>query len=162
MPPIIAISGAKNVGKTTFLTRLIPELRALGLRVGAIKHDGHEFEPDVPGTDSHRLRHAGAECTAVCSAGRWMFIREAPPGPEELLRLFDDMDVVLLEGGKGSALPKIELLRAAVSRERVCSGPLLALCADFPVSAEVPVLPPDGHREAAQLIASFISSGAAR
>ncbi|MDO4356553.1 MAG: molybdopterin-guanine dinucleotide biosynthesis protein B [Clostridia bacterium] len=158
MPPIIAISGAKNVGKTTFLTHLIPELRAMGLRVGVIKHDGHEFEPDVPGTDSHRLRTSGAECTAVYSAGRWMFIREAPPQAEEMLSLFRGMDVVLLEGGKHTAHPKIELLRGEISRDRVCGGPVIALCADFPVAAEVPVLPLDGYRQAARIVAVHISS----
>ncbi len=158
MPPIIAVSGAKNVGKTTFLTQLILELRARGLRVGVIKHDGHEFDPDVPGTDSRRLRASGAECTAVYSAGRWMFIREAPPRMEEMLSLFRDMDVILLEGGKHSAYPKIELLRSAVSRERVCDGPVIALCADFPLTAEVPVLPLDGYRRAAEMIAGHISS----
>ena len=59
-PAVLAVSGAHNSGKTTLLEKLIPLLRARGLKVGVIKHDGHDFTPDVPGTDSFRLREAGA------------------------------------------------------------------------------------------------------
>ena len=40
-PFVAAISGIKNSGKTTFLEHLVPVLRARGLRVAVIKHDGH-------------------------------------------------------------------------------------------------------------------------
>ena len=66
-PAVLAVSGAHNSGKTTLLEKLIPLLRARGLKVGVIKHDGHDFTPDVPGTDSFRLREAGAEGVAVFS-----------------------------------------------------------------------------------------------
>ena len=77
-PAVIAVSGVKNSGKTTFLEHVTPILRAMGLRVGIIKHDGHDFEPDVPGTDSRRLREAGAQAVAVYSANRWMLVCEEP------------------------------------------------------------------------------------
>ena len=38
-----------NSGKTTFLEKLIPELKKRGLRVAVIKHDGHDFEIDKEG-----------------------------------------------------------------------------------------------------------------
>ena len=69
-PAVLAVSGAHNSGKTTLLEKLIPLLRARGLKVGVIKHDGHDFTPDVPGTDSFRLREAGAEGVAVFSGSR--------------------------------------------------------------------------------------------
>ena len=50
---------------------LMNALRSRGLKVGVIKHDGHDFTPDVPGTDSYRLREAmvdfafsGEDCAA--------------------------------------------------------------------------------------------------
>lgn len=58
---IIAISGVKNSGKTTLITRLIPHLKDRGIKIAVIKHDGHDFEPDVIGTDSYRYREAGKE-----------------------------------------------------------------------------------------------------
>ena len=54
-PAVLAVSGVHNSGKTTLLEKLLPVLRSRGLKVGVIKHDGHDFTPDVPGTDSYRL-----------------------------------------------------------------------------------------------------------
>ena len=76
-PAVLAVSGAHNSGKTTLLEKLLPVLRSRGLKVGIIKHDGHDFTPDVPGTDSFRLREAGAEGVAVywpCSSGTAMIL----------------------------------------------------------------------------------------
>ena len=75
-PAVLAVSGAHNSGKTTLLEKLIPLLRARGLKVGVIKHDGHDFTPDVPGTDSFRLREAGAEGVAVFSGNRYLLTEE--------------------------------------------------------------------------------------
>ena len=69
-PAVLAVSGVHNSGKTTLLEKLLPVLRSRGLKVGVIKHDGHDFTPDVPGTDSYRLREAGAEGVAVYSGTR--------------------------------------------------------------------------------------------
>ena len=52
MADLIAVSGVKNSGKTTFLAALIPELKALGLRVAVIKHDGHSFLCTYSSVDS--------------------------------------------------------------------------------------------------------------
>lgn len=128
---VAAISGVKNSGKTTFLEHLIPCLRSRGWRVAVIKHDGHEFEPDVPGTDSCRLRAAGAGGVAVYSGGRWMMVREEAVDVETLVAQFSDFDMVLLEGQKHSRYPKIELVRGVVSGESVCDPEtLLALATD--------------------------------
>ena len=62
-PAVLAVSGVHNSGKTTLLEKLLPVLRSRRLKVGVIKHDGHDFTPDVPGTDSYRLREAGADAT---------------------------------------------------------------------------------------------------
>lgn len=130
-PYIAAISGVKNSGKTTFLEHLVPCLNKRGLSVAVIKHDGHAFEPDVPGTDSCRLRNAGARGVAVYSGERWMAVREEPGNLEQLIRMFSDFDIILLEGQKYSGYPKIELVRRAVSREPVCdAATLLALATD--------------------------------
>ena len=71
-PAVLAVSGLHNSGKTTLLEKLLPALRSRGLKVGVIKHDGHDFTPDVPGTDSYRLREAGAEGVAVYSGQRYL------------------------------------------------------------------------------------------
>ena len=66
-PAVLAVSGLHNSGKTTLLEKLLPALRSRGLKVGIIKHDGHDFTPDVPGTDSYRLREAGVHGFSACT-----------------------------------------------------------------------------------------------
>ena len=63
--PVVAVSGVKNSGKTTLITAMLPHLTAAGLRVAVIKHDGHSFLPDSPGTDTGRHLDAGACGTAI-------------------------------------------------------------------------------------------------
>ena len=88
-PAVLAVSGVHNSGKTTLLEKLIPLLRARGLKVGVIKHDGHDFTPDVPGTDSFRLREAGAEGVAVFSGQRYLLTEAFRLTEQDLLALFE-------------------------------------------------------------------------
>lgn len=59
-PVVVAVSGVKNSGKTTLIVEMLPHLTAAGLQVAVIKHDGHCFLPDPPGTDTGRFMAAGA------------------------------------------------------------------------------------------------------
>ena len=124
-PAVLAVSGLHNSGKTTLLEKLLPALRSRGLKVGVIKHDGHDFTPDVPGTDSYRLREAGAEGVAVYSGQRYLLT--------EAFRLFErhGYDLVLLEGFKDSGWPKIEVVRREISDTPVSFQPL-AVVGDIP------------------------------
>lgn len=101
-PAVLAVSGLHNSGKTTLLEKLLPALRSRGLKVGIIKHDGHDFTPDVPGTDSCRLREAGAEGVAVYSGQRYLLTEMFRLTEQDLLALFErhGYDLVLLEGFK--------------------------------------------------------------
>ena len=132
-PAVLAISGVHNSGKTTLLEKLLPILRSRGLKVGVIKHDGHDFTPDVPGTDSFRLREAGAQGVAVYSGNRYLLTEEFRLNEQDLLALFErhGYDLVLLEGFGGSGWPKIEVVRSAVSPESEAVQPLL-LVGDVP------------------------------
>lgn len=58
--PVWSLVALSNTGKTTFLEKLIPALRVLGLSVGVVKHDSHDFELDHEGKDTFRLSQAGA------------------------------------------------------------------------------------------------------
>ena len=107
-PAVLAVSGVHNSGKTTLLEKLLPALRGRGLKVGVIKHDGHDFTPDVPGTDSYRLREAGAQGVAVYSGQRYLLTEEFRLTEQDLLALFErhGYDLVLLEGFKTSGWPR--------------------------------------------------------
>lgn len=134
---VVAVSGVKNSGKTTLMEKLIAALTARGLRVAAIKHDGHDFVPDAPGTDSWRYGQAGACGYAVFSSQRFQIVREAAVDERELLAAFPDAEVVLLEGFKHSPWPKIEVVRAGNSVGPVCDpATLLAVATDLPLTVE--------------------------
>lgn len=106
-PYVFAISGYKNSGKTTMITRLLPELKRRGYRVAVVKHDGHDFESDVPGTDSWRHQKAGAYGTAVFSKNRILITKEWEDANENMLfQAFPEADIILLEGLKHSSYPK--------------------------------------------------------
>lgn len=110
-PFVFAVSGYKNSGKTTLICRLIPELKSRGYQVAVIKHDGHDFVGDVPGTDSFRHREAGACGCAVFSKKRILITREieaddAIPDEQMLIKAFPKADIILLEGLKDSCYPK--------------------------------------------------------
>ncbi len=116
MTPVFGVTGWKNSGKTTLVTRLIAEFASRGYRVNSIKHAHHSFDIDVPGTDSFRHREAGATEVAVVSGGRWALMHEIRGGPEpamdEILARLGPADLVLVEGYKREAHPKIECRRA--------------------------------------------------
>lgn len=132
-PVIIAISGVKNSGKTTLIERIIPKLNNEGLKVATVKHDGHDFDADIEGTDTFKHRKAGAYGTAIFSKNKFMVIKEQKHTHEdELISYFSDCDVILLEGFKFSDYPKIEIIRKGNSTKGVCKKEtLLAVVSDI-------------------------------
>lgn len=113
---IIAVCGVKNSGKTTLLVKLVEALSKEGIRVAVIKHDGHDFTCDVPGTDSYKLHQAGAYGTAVFSDYRTFIHKEGCQEREqELIRQFPEADIILIEGMKNSNYAKIEVIRKEIS-----------------------------------------------
>lgn len=117
---VIAISGVKNSGKTTLIEKLIPLLKGKDLKIATIKHDGHDFQPDVEGTDSYRHARAGAYGTGIFSNNRWMVIKEEKDiDVKSLIQEFPEADLVILEGFKFSDYPKVEIVRGGNSKTPV-------------------------------------------
>ena len=141
-PLLFCVSGLKNCGKTHLVERLIPAFIDKGLSVGVIKHDGHSFECDVEGTDSYRFYRAGARAVAVFS-GSQSFVRvRRKMSVEELVRQMGSVDVIIIEGMKDSAYPKVEVIRGEVSQRSVCdSSTLLCIASDtaLPENGACPV-----------------------
>ena len=120
IPPAVCIVGKKNSGKTTLTVALAAELRRRGRRIATIKHGHHAFETDEPGRDSWRHFNEGqAEATIMAGTGKIALVMrmDGDPDPERLVRDFyagRGYDLVLIEGWKYGALPKIEVFRRAV------------------------------------------------
>lgn len=151
---IAAVSGVKNSGKTTLMEKLIAELTGRGLQVAAIKHDGHDFVPDVPGTDSWRYGQAGACGYAIYSPQRYELVRQVRMDERDFFAVFPEADVILLEGFKDSRYPKIEIVRGGNSERPVCDpATLLALCTDLPLTVDgVPTMGLNDVEKMADLI----------
>lgn len=117
---VIGLAGWSGAGKTTLLAKLIPELVARGQRVATLKHAHHAFEVDHPGKDSYVHRQAGASEVIVSSSRRWVQIHEIGEAEEaplpDLLRRLSPCDLVIVEGFKRQAHPKLEVHRAANGR----------------------------------------------
>ena len=162
-PFIFAVSGVKNSGKTTLITKLIPLLTEQGLNVATVKHDGHDFEPDVPGTDSCAHLKAGAYGSAVFSKNRFMLVKNRPSITEvELISAFPEADIIILEGFKHSSYPKIELVRSGNSSEPVCDPcSLIAIASDFSPSnpAGVPIIDINDPVAAAETLLACRAAG---
>jgi molybdopterin-guanine dinucleotide biosynthesis protein B/molybdopterin-guanine dinucleotide biosynthesis protein len=134
-PALVAVVGKSDSGKTTLIERLVPELVALGLRVGTVKHDAHGFDIDHPGKDSWRHGQAGAEAYAVASPDKLAFVTrlaEELPLTDVVRRFFAGFDIVVAEGYKRTAPHRVELFRLAAGHaEPLCApGEALALVTD--------------------------------
>ncbi len=106
MSDIIAVSGGKNSGKTTFIEGLIKYFNTKDIKTSVIKHDGHEFEPDRAGTDSRRFFDAGAFGAAIFDNDKIQIVKNIERDID-IERLFPDTDIVILEGFKYSDYPKV-------------------------------------------------------
>lgn len=141
-PRVVSFVAKSGTGKTTFLEQLIPELVALGLRVGVLKHHAHPTPFDVPGKDTYRLAQAGAQVVVgACSVQVAVFRQEdgAADLGAVIARELAGVDLVLTEGFKRGTYPKIEVHRSAHSPELLCNpGELLALVTDERLDVDVP------------------------
>ena len=134
-PALVAIVGKSDSGKTTLVEKLVPELLALGLRVGTVKHDAHGFEIDHPGKDSWRHGQAGAEAYAIASPDRLAYVARLDaelPLATLARRFFAGFDILVAEGYKRTAPHRVELFRVAAGHaEPLCApGEALALVTD--------------------------------
>ncbi len=144
---IIGLAGWSGSGKTTLVTKVIPVLVRRGLKIATVKHAHHDFDTDQPGKDSWLHRQAGASEVAIASSRRWAIVHElrAAPEPalEDMVAKLSPVDLVIVEGFKRHAHPKLEVFRAAVGKPLLHPDDdcIVAIASDAPLpQASVPVL----------------------
>lgn len=125
---IIQIVGYKNSGKTTLTCEFVRELSKQGQRVGTLKHDAHDFEPDIPGKDTWQHRQAGARITAISSSTRTAWVQEQSTPVEQLVNQMESqsVDILIIEGYKSAPYPKIVLLRNETDAELLALPNIIA------------------------------------
>ena len=142
--PLVGFLAYSGTGKTTLLVKLISVLSAKGIRVGMIKHAHHTFDIDQPGKDSYILRKAGACEMLIGSASRWALMVDAEKDQEFSLHDHirrmdqDNLDLILVEGYKLEAIPKIELTRPSLGNDLFFPNDdnVIAVATDEPLSIE--------------------------
>ena len=156
---IIGLAGWSGSGKTTLVTSVIPVLVGRGLKVATVKHAHHEFDIDQPGKDSWRHRAAGASEVAIVSSRRWAIVHELGEDPEpplaDMLAKLSPVDLVIVEGFKRHAHPKLEVYRAAVGKPLLHPDDdcIVAIATDAPLPrAQVPVLMLDDIERIADML----------
>ena len=144
---IIGLAGWSGSGKTTLITKLIPRLIARGVLVSTLKHAHHGFDLDQPGKDSFFHRAAGATEVIISSAKRWAILHELREEPEwnlrSLVAKMSPVDLVLVEGFKRDAFPKLEIHRAANNKPLIHPEDphIIAIASDIALpQAKVPVI----------------------
>ena len=144
---IVGLAGWSGSGKTTLVTSVIPVLVKRGLKVATVKHAHHEFDTDQPGKDSWLHRQAGASEVAIVSSRRWALVHELREEPEpplvDILAKLSPVDLVIVEGFKRLAYPKLEVFRGGLGKPLIQPEDdcIVAIVTDAPMpQAPVPVL----------------------
>jgi molybdopterin-guanine dinucleotide biosynthesis protein B len=144
---IIGLAGWSGSGKTTLVTKVIPVLVKRGLKIATVKHAHHDFDTDQPGKDSWLHRQAGASEVAIVSSRRWAIVHElsgdAEPPLADMLAKLSPVDLVIVEGFKRHAHPKLEVYRAAVGKPLLHPDDdcIVAIATDAPLrEAALPVV----------------------
>lgn len=165
--PILGFAAYSGTGKTTLLEALIPKLTATGLRIGMLKHAHHNFDVDKEGKDSYRLRKAGASQMLISSRNRFALMTETPEEESEfkyLLSRFDTdkLDIILVEGCKNIAFPKIELHREVVGKPWLHphDSNIIAIASDTHVEdSDLPQMNINDLDSIADFVIQYVQSG---
>jgi molybdopterin-guanine dinucleotide biosynthesis protein B len=153
--PIVSVVGKSGSGKTTFLEKLLPELKRRGYRVATVKHDTHGFDIDHPGKDSWRHAQVGADAVIISSPHRLALIQrlveEMPL--DQIADYVQGVDIVITEGYKRGDKPKIEISRRTRSTELICDeDELVAIVTDQTFPLNVPQFALDDAAGVADLL----------
>lgn len=142
---VYGVIGWKNSGKTSLMERLVADITGRGVSVSTVKHVHHTVDLDQPGKDTWRHRQAGAREVVLASADRLaILVEHRGPEPElpAVLARLAAVDLVLVEGYKRDAHPKVEVWRAETGHALIQPGdPLVrAVATDSALTLPVPVL----------------------
>lgn len=140
MQRVFGIVGRSGSGKTTLIESMIPWFKAQGLEVAVIKHSHHSLQFEPPQKDSSRFRSAGAREVIVASPYHYALFHNLDEQPEpmlvDLVQRLQGADVILVEGYRQAAIPRLEVYRPSRGIDPVytITEQVLAIVSDEDVS----------------------------
>jgi len=114
----VAFTGPSNSGKTTLILKVTRKLiHEYNKKVAIVKHDpSDKARFDVEGKDSYKFSDTGAE-VIVTSPTRTTYFSQRHKELDEMVRLFDDFDILIVEGLKSLPLPRIGVFRNTLDED---------------------------------------------
>jgi len=146
-PSIVSVVGVSDSGKTTLITKILPELKKKGKKIAVAKHCPRGFDLDVQGKDSWRFTRAGSQGVYLSSSENEAVMRpkdESMPLLEKLESLFPDFDIVLLEGyNDEQGINKVQIIRREIGGSVLDSADIIAYISDMSIDTDKPVFDPN-------------------
>ena len=160
---VFGIAGRSGSGKTTLIEAMLPVFGAMDLRVSVIKHSHHDLVLEPPHKDSARFRQAGAHEVMVASPYRYAIVRELRNTPEpslaEQVARLAPADLILVEGFKHEAIPRLEVYRPGTGHAPLHQEPdsgFVAVASTHRLETALPCLPLDEPAEIAAFICEYM------
>jgi len=142
--PVVTVIGKSGSGKTTLMEKLIFEMKVRGFKIGTLKRHFHSgFEVDQPGRDSWRHAQAGSEHVIIAAPDKIASYRllQQELEFEDILKEFEDLDLILVEGYKSANKPSIEVVRLENGIQLISEPKQrIAFASDVDLVVDVPVM----------------------
>lgn len=122
----VAFTGPSGSGKTTLVEK-ISKVLIQQREVAIIKHDPKDKASfDKEGKDSHTFSQTGAE-VVVTSPTRTTYFSQRNKELEEIIRVFNHFDILLVEGLKTLPLPRIAIFRNNIEESYLSCSEAIAI-----------------------------------
>lgn len=107
----IAFSGPSNSGKTTLILKVAKRFLESNLKVAIVKHDpSDKAKFDVEGKDSYKFSSLGVD-VVVTSPTRTTYFNKSQKDLNDIIKMIDNFDILIVEGLKTLPLPRISIFR---------------------------------------------------
>ncbi len=110
----IAFSGPSNSGKTTLILKVAKRFLESNLKVAIVKHDpSDKAKFDVEGKDSYKFSSLGVD-VVVTSPTRTTYFNKSQKDLNDIVKMIDNFDILIVEGLKTLPLPRISIFRDSI------------------------------------------------
>jgi len=122
----VAFTGPSGSGKTTLIEK-VAKVLVQTKEVAIIKHDPKDKAIfDTEGKDSYRFSQTGAE-VVVASSTRTTYFSKRAKELDEIIEMFNNFDILLVEGLKTLPLPRVAIFRNKIEESYLSCSEAIAI-----------------------------------